>query len=33
MSEKTVTKFDRLCLKSELMQANLLAQQTFFEEH
>ena len=33
MSEKTVTKFDRLCLKAELMQANLLAQQTFFEKH
>ena len=33
MSEKTVTKFDRLCLKSELEQANLLAQQEFFEQH
>tara|TARA_R110002050_G_scaffold15397_1_gene47417 strand:- start:461 stop:811 length:351 start_codon:yes stop_codon:yes gene_type:complete len=33
MSEKKVTKFDRLCLKAELMQANLLAQQAFFEEH
>ena len=33
MSEKTVTKFDKLFLKDELMQANEQAQQEFFEAH
>ena len=33
MSEKPVTKFDKLFLKDELMQANEQAQQEFFEAH
>ena len=33
IDNKKLTKFDKLCMKSELMQVNLLAQQTYLEEH
>ena len=33
MTTTKLTKFDKLCMKSELMQVNLLAQQGYFEEH
>ena len=33
MNTTKLTKFDKLCMKAELMQVNLLAQQEYFEEH
>ena len=33
MNTTKLTKFDKLCMKAELMQVNLLAQQGYFEEH